>query len=53
MGRGRLPSLRQANQVVVMKGGGIDAIGGLEDVLAKSAEIRTLWEEEGQESVND
>ncbi len=38
--------LEQADKVVVMKGGEIEAIGKLDDVLMESAEMRTLWEEE-------
>lgn len=36
--------LQQADQVVLMKQGEIEAIGTLKSVLARSAEMRDLWE---------
>lgn len=42
----RRPVLRRADRIVVMKDGGVDSTGALEDLLLSSEEMRGLWEEE-------
>lgn len=41
----RHPALRRADQIILMKGGRIDDTGTLEELLARNAEMRALWEE--------
>jgi ATP-binding cassette, subfamily B, bacterial len=43
----RRPALQRADQIVVLEGGRVAAVGRLEELLATSAEFRALWEGEG------
>jgi len=43
----RRPALQRADQIVVLEGGRITAVGRVEELLATSAEFRRLWEREG------
>ncbi|MCA9834391.1 MAG: ABC transporter ATP-binding protein [Thermomicrobiales bacterium] len=38
--------LEQADEIVVLRAGAVDACGPLDEVLANSSEMRTLWDEE-------
>ena len=40
----RHPALQRADQIVVMEGGRVAAVGRLEELLATSPEFRALWE---------
>ncbi len=43
----RRPALQRADQIVVMEGGRVAAVGKLDELLLKSREFRALWEGEG------
>jgi ATP-binding cassette, subfamily B, bacterial len=42
----RRPVLRQADQIVVLHEGRVEAIGRLEELLERSAELRRIWDDE-------
>lgn len=45
----RRPALQRADQIVVMAGGRVAAVGTLEELLASSAEFRAMWESPGED----
>jgi ABC-type multidrug transport system fused ATPase/permease subunit len=42
----RHPALQRADQIVVMEGGRVAAVGVLGDLLETSPEFRAMWQEE-------
>ena len=42
----RHPALQRADQIIVMEGGRVAAVGRLDDLMASSPEFRALWEAE-------
>ena len=49
----RRPALRHADQIIVLKDGKIEAVGGLEDLLKTNEEMRRLWSGDGTQSETD
>jgi len=40
----RRPALRRADQIILLKAGRVEDVGKLDDLLARSEEMRRLWE---------
>ena len=40
----RRPALQRADQIIVIKSGGVDAVGSLDDLLGSCEEMKRLWE---------
>jgi ATP-binding cassette subfamily B protein len=47
----RRAALQRADQIILLRDGEVVAVGPIRDLLERSAEMRRLWQQEGEETV--